>query len=275
MGLPSNPSEGDKVPFHGPDSPVSTSPHLGMLPPSSSAISVDVRRVLIEVVPVLMEVHDICPRPGSWWIPFSPLSRISTRRGLLWHRGACFLLRIFLPPPSSKWSPIVGVDTSEPPRCGHHPPSKLNKEPRNGDKNNDQVYQDDSTDLLGLDEGDDTTQSRKQYTRHGDGLVYRQPDHPTRWSRKCVGEAGTADPTTRGAMMLQDLLGTYGEKQKRDEGTGPSHGGGVPGTHRPTHKSNGARDVHGTWFQVSGPLPGATADPPQRTDPSNTASHGH
>ena len=55
----------------------------------------------------------------------------------------------------------------------------------------DQVYQDNSTDLLGLDgEADEshttevTSQSWKRFVRHSDQLIHRQPDHPTRWSRQ-------------------------------------------------------------------------------------------
>ena len=40
---------------------------------------------------------------------------------------------------------------SEPTYYGLHPPSRVNKQPRDGDKNRSQQYDDGSTDLLGLD----------------------------------------------------------------------------------------------------------------------------
>ena len=76
------------------------------------------------------------------------------------------------------------VDTSQAPYYGLHAPSRLNKQPRDGDKNSSLQYDNKSIDLLGLDgeaptddSGDDPSQPALQPAR-GD-LLYATP---TAWS---------------------------------------------------------------------------------------------
>ena len=92
------------------------------------------------------------------------------------------------------------VNTSRPPYYGLHAPSRVNKQPKDGDKPADHLLDNNSFDLLGLHDDDNTggqgrEQSRtssegrtlstgRSYQPRGDGLVYRQPDNPTRWSRR-------------------------------------------------------------------------------------------
>ena len=68
------------------------------------------------------------------------------------------------------------VHRSQPPRYGFHPPSRINKQPKDVNKTEDQVYQDNSTDLLRLEGGtneDDTayaiSKSGKKYVIHSEG----------------------------------------------------------------------------------------------------------
>ena len=79
----------------------------------------------------------------------------------------------------------------------------MNKQPKDGDKPSDHQFDDESFDLLGLDtdgkQGRDgsgeqsgtsseeqTTSTGRTYKKRDDGMVYRQPDNPTRWSRRSV-----------------------------------------------------------------------------------------
>ena len=81
------------------------------------------------------------------------------------------------------------VDTSQAPYYGIHAPSRLNKQPRDGDKNSSLQYDNKSIDLLGMDgeaqtdvsekdrsqsSGDSvTTSTGRTFVRHSNGLVYR------------------------------------------------------------------------------------------------------
>ena len=74
---------------------------------------------------------------------------------------------------------------------------RVNKQPKDGDKDREQTYQDDSTDLLGLvgestnaeNSGTtETTRTGRSVVRHSDGLIYRQPGNPMRWSRRVGGD---------------------------------------------------------------------------------------
>ena len=95
------------------------------------------------------------------------------------------------------------MNESEPPYYGVHAPSRLNKQPCDGDRNADQEYDNKSIDLLGLGNVDKdetgeanggqqsqssssrkTTRTGRTLEKQTDGLVYRQPDNPTRWSRR-------------------------------------------------------------------------------------------
>ena len=114
------------------------------------------------------------------------------------------------------------VNQSEPPLYGLHAPSRQNKQPLDGDKSADQRYDNKSIDLLGLDDedkqddggqsGGDRSQSsgevarstRRTFKKQQDGLVYRQPDNPTRWSRRSGDSGGLSrvpeqqEPDTNG-----------------------------------------------------------------------------
>ena len=124
------------------------------------------------------------------------------------------------------------VNTSEPPYYRVHPPSRANKPSRDEDKDPSLQYQDNSTDLLGLEGGEDDARSKaaddsrgqpsgmaeststgRTFVRHSTGLVYRQPDNPTRWTRRTSGDQGQdgalqpipkdqpADTTAAGGIM--------------------------------------------------------------------------
>ena len=149
-----------------------------------------------------------------------------------------------------KWG---GAISSEPPRYGHHPGSRQNKQPKDADKKQDQVYDDGSTDLLGLD-GDAataageqvTTHSGKKYVRHSGA---RQPDHITRWSRKASAEGAergggsqAAAGSTPGELRPQLQMMQGGE-----EATEPAPVSGIilqpAETHGPQARSLGGLDL--------------------------------
>ena len=115
------------------------------------------------------------------------------------------------------------VNQSEPLLHGLHAPSRLNKQPRDGDKSADQRYDNKSIDLLGLDDedkqdhggqsggdrsqssGEVTTSMGRTFKKQPDGLVYPQPDNPTRWSRRSGDSGG---------------LSAVSEQQEPDTNTG-------------------------------------------------------
>ena len=86
------------------------------------------------------------------------------------------------------------VNTSRPPYYGLHAPSRMNKQPKDGDKPADHLLDNDSFDLPGLHDDDNTgghgreqsgTSSEgrilstgRSYQPREDGMVYHQPDNP-------------------------------------------------------------------------------------------------
>ena len=133
------------------------------------------------------------------------------------------------------------VNTSRPPYYGLHAPSRMNKQPKDGDKPADHLLDNDSFDLLGLHDDDNTgghgreqsgTSSEgrtlstgRSYQPREDGMVYRQPDNPTRWSRRgselpVIPEQNNPGPSSEGR---KDAATPEGEKPQEGSGEAISY----------------------------------------------------
>ena len=149
------------------------------------------------------------------------------------------------------------VNHSEPPYYGIHAPSRVNKQPKDGDKPPDHQFDDESFDLLRLDADDkqgrdgsgeqsgtsseeQTTSTGRSYKKRDDGMVYRQPDNPTRWSRRS-GEL-PAIPEQKPPGEPAD-----GEKEAPAPEGGHSQGGGGEAVsyYNPENRKFRRREGHG------------------------------
>ena len=148
------------------------------------------------------------------------------------------------------------VNTSEPPYYGVHPPSRANKQPRDGDKDPSLQYHDNSADLLGLEGGEEDTTSKAvddsrgqpsrmaeststggTFVRHSDGSRRTSGDQgqdsalqPTSGDRPAdttaagaitAGEAAEGNNVRDNDVLAVSYYNADNRKFRRREGHGP------------------------------------------------------